>query len=434
MLWPAALALFFVNLILWIGTGFLGIEYSLTRTFFPLLFLLFLVFGTRELVLRVGSVTIDRTNRAFVLLGMILVATVLVSWSANFLQMRLPLEVSLFNLLVPATLALVGLLIWLGPASEATLRRTLGVVLGFAVLNAVLSAGIFTTANLLEIVPAEIFYVNERYPVSLIEIGGDAWVRTPGIFENGGSNGSFLLLTLGLTFAYLFFGPADRRSRRRAWGLRALVLLHIVLIVFTLTRRSLVALVVQLLLVAIIYFSRRRLVRPVLFTGLAFTVVGGTYVALPDVFSMETLSHRFGYWREAFELLGGNGALHVLFGFGVTQSSLDFLSDPGISIVDNSYLDLWMYGGALYFLAAMLWYGALLAVNLRVLRRRAHPHEWLAIFNVLTIATIAVTSLAAVFLGNLSEAFIYVVCLNLSTRYLVVTSPDRVIEQAAACP
>lgn len=434
MLWPAALALLFVNLILWIGSGFLGLDYSLTLTFFPLLFLLLLVLATRKLVLRVGSVTIDRTNRAFVLLGMILVASVLVSWGVNFLRMRLPLEVTIFNLLVPATLALVGLIIWLGPVSEATLRRTLGVVVAFAVLNAALSAGIFTTANLLEVVPAEIFYVNDRYPVSLIEIGGEAWVRTPGIFESGGSNGSFLLLTLGLTLAYLFFGPADRRSRGRTWGLRALVLLHILLLVFTLTRRSLFALVIQLLLVAIIFFSRRRFVRPVLFTGLAFTVVGGTYVAVPDVFSMETVSLRIDYWREALELLGENGALHVLFGFGVTQSSLDFLSSSEISIVDNSFLDLWVYGGALYFLAAMIWYGALLAVNLRVMLRGTHPHEWLAIFNVLTIATIAVTSLAAVFLSNLTEAFIYVVCLNLTTRYLVVTSPDRAIGKAAACP
>lgn len=417
MPWALVTGGFFLAVTLWIATGFLGVGFSLSLVFFPFLFGVAAFYWLHRLVVRRGGLDLELDTSAYLWLALVLLSVTLLTWGTSAIADWLPLHLSLFNLLVPATLALVPVLVWIAPVRGRDLRRLFRVVVGFAALNGLISALIFVGVNLLRLVPTEAFFLNPRYPVILFDIGGRSWVRTPGLFESGGTNGSFLLLTLALTLCYLLLAPGPKRHRGWLWALAGL---QAALVLSTLTRRSMLALSVQLAIVgtAVLFLRRRRFpVAGLLLVGCAG--LGAVYMATPELFGTRTLALRLDFWRTVGGILETSGPIRVLVGFGVTQSGLERLVDPRFPIIDNTFLGLWVYGGFLLLAAHVAYYGPLLYTNLRLAGRAPAEIQWLAAFNVTVFGTGLTISFFSVFLTNVSESFPYVLAFSLVTKYVL---------------
>lgn len=417
MPWALVTGGYFLAVGLWIAAGFLGAGFSLSLVFFPFLFGVVACFWLHRLVVRRAGLAIEPETSAYLWLALLLLSVTLLTWGASAIANWLPLRLSLFNLLVPGTLALIPVLVWMAPVRQRDLRRLFVVVVAFAALNGLVSALTFVIVNLLRLVPTEAFFLNPRYPVILFDMGGQLWVRTPGLFESGGTNGSFLLLTLALTLCYLLLAPGPKRHRGLLWALAAL---QAALVLGTLTRRSMLALAVQLGIVgtAVLFLRRRRFpVAGLLLVGCAG--LGAVYMASPELFGTRTLTLRLDFWRAATGILEVSSPVRTLVGFGVTQSGLERLVDPRFPILDNTFLGLWVYGGLLLLAAHAAYYGLLLHTNLRLAGRGAPRIQWLAAFNLTAFGTGLTVSFFSVFLTNVSESFLYVLAFSLVTKYVL---------------
>lgn len=353
--------------------------------------------------------------RTLVWLALLLLTVTILTWSVNAVSVRVPAAVRLFNLLIPGTLPVLLLAAWSSPVHQRTVRALFRALAFVAAVNAIVSLAIFISVNLTDLLPAELFLLNPRYPVILTEMRGESWVRTPGIFEAGGSNGSFLLLCLALLLSYLLFAPPEEK-RRLLWGA---VALHIVLIALTLTRRSLVGLGFQLLLFGVAGLFLKR--RYGILIGAALLVpplTVGVYLLLPDLFQLRTFLQRVELWEAALGVLGAAGPARSLLGFGVLQASMELAPGFDLTIFDNAFLAMLVYGGAIYVASWFLLLVVLTRMHGRLLRSAAAQHRWMVVASLVLLATAVALGSVSVFVTNITESLPYIVVIGVLTKYL----------------
>jgi hypothetical protein len=269
------------------------------------------------------------------------------------------------------------------------LQRLGKVVLAVAIVNGGVSIATFVLVNVLHVFPKAMFFLNERYPVILFPIGGESWVRVPGIFESGGSNGTFWLITGTLSGAYSLFG-LTRAKRRLLWILLAGI--QGLLIIITLTRRSILALAVASVALAVIAMFQRRRYEYVV---LSLLVVAGTAVAVygaaPELFDARNWFARLAFWERTVNHLMAQSMWRPFVGFGLVQAGLDFLPQlTKFTAVDNAFVGLLFYGGVAYATFVIIALILLFATNVRLLSTTAERWRWLAIANVVMLLNLFV--------------------------------------------
>jgi hypothetical protein len=392
--------------------GFLERDLSLTLTFLPFFYSVLAVTAFRGLVLQGQRIRLSRSASIFVWLSVLMIALALTSGLLNVSLLRLPVSVALFSVAIPVTILMLQLVIWLTPSGAGELRGLLRVLWVVWVIDAFVSMVTFVGVNVAHLLPAQVFWLNQRYVSILFPVAGQLWVRATGIFESGGSNGSFLLILLSLSASYVTF----RAPRRFRLGLWALLAVQTALVFSTLTRRSILGMwtVVMVILVLGALQGRRTWV-PV---GGIVAVSVGSLVLLPSLSSARTLVMRIGFWRAGLERLVYEEPHGLFVGLGVTQSASRFLDQADFALIDNTYLALVTFGGVVFLVLFLAYYVLLLIANLRLLRRIPTEDHWLAAANVAMIANLFVVSIFAVFATNLTEAFPYMLFVNLSTTYV----------------
>jgi len=417
MPWALLAAVFFVDVGIWILTGFLRINYSLSVSFFATFYGLLgitavrLAWSPQKLTQQVEP------NRTFTRLGWIWFWVVLLAWGGNAISSDQPAKATLFNLLIPLSLAAAHLAVWGTPWNDRTwvrLGRVFGIVLGIDMVVSVLTIWL---VNVTQTIPSLAFFLNPRYPVILFPLAGRLMVRTPGIFESGGTNGSFLLLAAGLCASYTLLAPSSRRSKAAA--LAALVGLGL-LVVGTLTRRSIAGLIT---LIAVIGGMSALIKRRYILTSLVFLTaigaVGLVAYVFPSLFEARSLVQRIDFWSENLETLVGTMPWRLFTGYGQLQSSVEFTQTSGLALLDNGALGLLVYGGVLYFLVVVWYYAELFRLNVRLVRSLDAGSRWLAVTNVGLLSAMLVIASFSIFVTNITEAFPLMIGSNLLTRSLL---------------
>src|SRR5579859_4372163 len=236
MPWDLLALFFFVDVVVWIATGFMHVDYSFSLSFFSIFYVALIA-----TIIRARRRHIDGrlpAETVFVRLSWIWLWTVVTMWTIGVATADRSAKGTIFDLLIPVSIALAHLMVWSGEWSERTWRSAIRVVGVVMVCNVVASFLIIWLVNLTSTVPRAVFFLNPHYPVILFKAAGRVLVRTPGIFESGGTNGSFFLLGFAPVLAYLLFGRPSARAR--VWFSLVLLLLAIG-VVATFTRRSLIA-------------------------------------------------------------------------------------------------------------------------------------------------------------------------------------------------
>lgn len=417
MTWALAFAGFFVDVIVWIVTGFLHWDFSLSLTFFPFFFAVVSYAWIRRELRRGRRTVIGREELRLRRISGGLVAWTLIAWTANGILMDMPGSVRMFTLMSPLTIFVAQYVVWTFDVSWADVRRILRVGIWALVLDGAVSIATFVLFNVWRILPTQLFFFNDRYPVILFIVGGQSWVRTPGIFENGGTNGLYLLLFLALTACLLLFGSPRRRTM-----LWAAVAVLVTLVPLTLARRSILSLGVFVLLLGVSVALRRRRFG-LLVAIAAVSVVAGLWFlrAVPDITSSQSLADRFRVWNENLFALYPSNPGHLLVGFGVTQSAFRYLPASRFVFVDNLFLALVLFGGIPYLFGFLAYCAVLLDVNIRA-ARRGKPYEWLALSGAFCLIVMLVNGQFEGFVFNLPEAFPYLTGLSILTRVVICWS------------
>ena len=428
MPWALLELVFFADVAVWILTGFLQVSYSLSATFFAVFYVALAVTiirlaGTRSIPPRHPSTS------PFIALSWFWIAMAGVTWGVNLVTSDASTKGAAFDLLIPLSIALAHLIVWIMPWDRRTWRR---VVLVFAVVlmvDVAVSAATIWLVNVTGRIPGIAFFLNSRYPVILFHLGAHTYVRTPGIFESGGTNGSFLIIAASVSWAYALLAPASLARRSLA---AALTFILSLLVIATLTRRSVLGLLVMLFIIgALAALANRRYALVGLLGAALLGGVGVVVFLMPGYFEANTLSERFDSWSQNLNYIADLAPWRFVTGYGELQSSVDFTRRGPLALLDNGAVGLLVYGGIFYVGLIYWFYWKVLRVHLQIFRTKP-THRWKPAAAVGLLGALFVVSQFSVFFTNVTEAMPCLIGINLFTRHLVEASESEERKVAAA--
>jgi len=418
------LAFLYTNLILSSICGFMSLRYSFTLTFFPAFFItLFLAFFHRVVVLQKVFLFSKKEGKYLCLVAILGVLSLL-SFTLNIERYNFDMSVRLFNLLIPSSIVLLHFTIWATPHRRNDLSYIFSVIFVFFVIDALVSFLTFIGGNILHIIPINVFYNNDELRVTLFTYGSNVLIRTPGIFPTGGGNASFVLVINSFVLCHLLFNYQSTYAKAI---LIILLLITLLLISFTISRRGILILFLDYVLAAFLFaFSKNKLGAYLTFLTSAFMLTFAAlsvYNLFPLAFTSTSLLKRLHFWKQNVFNILGNDIFGLLFGNAITQSSFDFVSSDHFVLIDNGFLSLIIYGGIPLLLIFILLYIYILFPNIRMFSMPASPHiHWLSAFNIMMIFNMFTLSFFSNLIMSVATSFTYYTLINVITKRLVMNS------------
>lgn len=411
------LIVFFIEIIFWIGSGFINKKLSLSLIFYPILFIGILIGFVFELLFAKRKRYWNEFNLFYLLINIIMLIIIVLTWLLNFYMFHFPLKIKLFNLIIPFSVFIIPLVLLISEARDEDFFNLMKLLKIWFWINLIITIIMFFAVNVLEIIPTESFFFNSRYKISLFMIAGKKLLRDPGIFEAGGTNGSFLLLFFNYFLALNFL----KKSKKRF-----ILLIIISLAIFmTLTRRSIVAMFLMISLYFVFTSLKKKnynfYIKPIKLLILIFSLFSIVFIIIyfiPDLFREESLLARFYFWQKNLNELLGRNFYSIFKGYSIIQSALPFLQTDKFVYTDNGFLSLIIYGGIILFLSFLLYYFILFYNNLLAFVKVENDKKWIALFNLFNIITLFFVMLFSNFIFNITESIFYLFVLHEATIYL----------------
>lgn len=418
----AVLWVFFLMIFIWIAFGYLRKDFSLTITFIPFFYFSLILFLSYQLFFKKIQITVNKFELYFFMLHFIILSMIIIAWFMNFNRYNFPISIKLFNFIIPFTVFIMPALIWLFPLNGFNLDQFFKDTRFWFFINILASIFILVVVNIFNLIPESIFYFNPQYNISLYSIAGEKFVRNPGIFESGATNGTFLLIFFNY---YLSQYTIETENKRKSKILFMLILLGI-LIFSTITRRAFIGLGLVLMFYFVLRFIRFKenefYINPfkVIFFISFFLVIGGLLIYfVPDLFDNRSLLERVSFWQKNLNALLGDDLLGLITGFGILQASLPFLNMSKFFIIDNLYLAVIIYGGVFLLLIFLFYFVSLFYLASRYLFDENRFIRRNSLFIILTIIFIFFNSFFASIVFSLVESFFVFIAISLAAKSMM---------------
>lgn len=399
--------------------GFYNKDFSITFSFFPLLYAMLIVAFFKEFIIKKRRFFASHIEKRIVMVNLLIIYLLILSFLINSLLNvnRISTDVLLFNLLIPLSIFLIQLYLWTSLDVKHE-RIVLRVFTGLFLIDIIVSIGLLLCVYVFKVVSPGAFYANNNYQTILFASeGGSPLLRVPGIFSSGATNASFILVFLSLILSRLFF-MKNKRNKKYYFPL---ILVSIGIIFLTYTRRYIVSLFILLI---IIYYlklrtSRKKIPIPVLlvlFTLIVALLVGTIYIEYPALFNPDSLFARFYFWSENYNIMIKNNILHTMFGFYLLQQSLEFQSHFSMYLTDNSFLTIILHSGVITLITIIIYFSVIIKLNLRIFDRIRKEYLWMPAANILILFNLIFSSFFSDIIFNIAEIFFYMVIVILLTR------------------
>jgi len=417
-MWSLVFTLQYICIICWIVINALGTDISLSRTFIPL-FLIVLVVNLFYAFIN-GRIKIFNFKYFFIILTLIIIS--IFTSIINYFRLTSSIDIVLYSFIIPFTLFFCQLAVWILPISDKRVFSVIKVLKFFFIINALITTIFFFLINIFQIIDLDIVWDLSIQNTVLMSIGGYTWYRTPGIFEIGGTNGTFLLMFVAMGISKLYY--SNNRINSSKYSLY--IFLTSTLIFFTLTRRTYLCLISSLIILfSLKNFKNFSISKILLFTLSILVIIIGLFVVninFEGIFSLDSLYDRLQFWYYSINHVIGNNIVNLFIGKNVLQSALNqsIMSIYTNTILDNGFIECIMHAGIIFTLIFIVYIGLLLRDNLKLINLEiSEEFRWIPLFNILMIINMFILMIFSTFIYNLTESFVYLFLINYLTKYLL---------------
>ena len=256
----------------------------------------------------------------------------------------------------------------------------------------------------------------------LMKVAGETWYRTPGIFEIGGSNGTFLLIFLSVSLSKLFYS-----IKFSSYSKYILYILIISILIFcTLTRRTYLCLFISVFLLIILKSFKNPTISKILIFILFLCIMGISIflvnLKFSGLLSLDSFYDRLQFWYMSLNNIIGNDIGNLLIGLNILQSALkhSVMSLYSYSILDNGFIECIMHSGIIFLLLFLTYICFLFKDNLELLNKSINDkYKWIPMANLFLIINMIILMLFSSFLFNLTESFVHLFIINYFTKFSI---------------
>jgi len=416
--WSIIISILYLSIMFWVVGHAFDLNISLSKTFIPLLYLFILI----DLLLRLykRNIFFEKNKYIYLLSSLIILSTI--SAIINFFRTFTQYDIAIFSFVIPFTLLFSQLYLWMMDTSSKQFRKILFSLYIFFVINAIVTVSFFVLINIFRIVDLDLVWNMSIQNTVLMKIAGQTWYRTPGIFEIGGTNGSFLLIFLSIALSKFYYSDKLNKS---SFYLISIFFISL-LIFFTLTRRTYLCMFLSVFLLTFIKsFKNFNISKIFMFTLLFITMIFSVFlinINFEGIFSLDSLYDRFQFWFMSINNIIGDNVINLLIGLNVLQAALkhSIMSLYSYSVLDSGFIESIMYSGIIFTLLLITYFGFLLRDNINFFLKINDDFEykWIPLFNIFMIVNMIVLMLFSPFIFNITESFVYLLVINYSTKFI----------------
>ncbi len=416
-MWPIVFSIQYLCIITWILTSALGLNISLTKTFVPIFFSISIFSLSYNFIKNRLKII---SYKYFTILLLLIVLSVIFP-IINYFRILNDINVVLYSFIIPILILFCQLCVWILPQSDKSINRIMKVLKLVFIINAIFTITFFLLINIFKIIDLDTIWNLSIQNTVLMKIAGQTWYRTPGIFEIGGTNGTFLLIFLSISISKFYY--SDTRLSKSKYSL--FISLISILIFFTLTRRTFLCLFLSLfLLILFKTFKQITFLRLIMFIfslSIMFIGILSISIQFEGIFSLDSFYDRLQFWYMSINNIIGEELINLFIGLGVLQSALNhsIMSIYTYSVLDNGFIEFIMHSGIISTLIFIIYILLLFRDNLKFLNLNLnYKFKWIPLFNILMIINMSILMLFSTFIFNITESFIYLFLINYLTRYV----------------
>ena len=416
-MWPIVFSIQYLCIITWILTSALGLNISLTKTFVPIFFSISIFSLSYNFIKNRLKII---SYKYFTILLLLIVLSVIFP-IINYFRILNDINVVLYSFIIPILILFCQLCVWILPQNDKSINRIMKVLKLVFIINAIFTITFFLLINIFKIIDLDTIWNLSIQNTVLMKIAGQTWYRTPGIFEIGGTNGTFLLIFLSISISKFYY--SDTRLSKSKYSL--FISLISILIFFTLTRRTFLCLFLSLfLLILFKTFKQITFLRLIMFIfslSIMFVGILSISIQFEGIFSLDSFYDRLQFWYMSINNIIGEELINLFIGLGVLQSALNhsIMSIYTYSVLDNGFIEFIMHSGIISTLIFIIYILLLFRDNLKFLNLDLnYKFKWIPLFNILMIINMSILMLFSTFIFNITESFIYLFLINYLTRYV----------------
>ena len=415
-MWSLIILLEYVCIICWIIASALSFDLSLTKTFIPLFFIIAII----NFLYQFRNKNIIINNNKYIKIIILLIVFVSFTSSFNYFRTFKDFDIFLYGFIIPFSLFSMQLFVWLLPVNEKQIKSIFKVLKTFFYINAFITISFFLLINIFKIINLDLVWDLSIQNTVLMKIAGQTWYRTPGIFEIASTNGSFLLIFLSFAFSKLYFSINSYSFNKYL----LYILLIIILIFCTLTRRVYLCLFITTFLFMLFKIIKQPTINRILIFSLniciMFVVILLLNIQFPGLLSLDSFYARLSFWYFSINNIIGENILNLFVGLGVLQSSMEhsIMSLYSYSILDNGFIECIMHSGLLFTLIFIIYLLSLFSDNMKFLKLDSNcEYNWIPLFNIFMLTNMIVLMVFGTFIFSLTESYVYFFLINYFTKY-----------------
>ena len=416
-MWSLIISIQYISIILWIILSALGSDVSLTKTFLPIFF--FIGFINYISHLYNNKLLI---NKKYLVIVVSLIFLSTFSSIINYIRMIKDIDIVLYSFIIPFSLFVCQFLIWQFPTSLIQIKKIINVLKIFFLINAIVTTLFFLLINVYKIIDLDLIWNLSIQNTVLMKIAGETWYRTPGIFEIGGTNGTFLLIFLSMGISKFYYMKKNKILNKYL----IYIFIISILILFTLTRRTYLCLFISIfLLTTLKTFKNPSILKLLIYIlSLALMMLGLFYINLKfhGILSLDSFYERLQFWYMSINNIIGDDIMNLFVGLNILQSALkhSIMSLYTYSILDNGFIECIMHSGIFFTLVFIIYITLLLRDNVKLLSKQVSQElKWIPLFNILMLINMFLLMLFSTFIFNITESFVYFILINYFTKYLL---------------
>ena len=418
-MWSLIFSLQYFCIIVWILTSAIGYNISLTKTFIPIFF--FISFFSLGHYFLKDRLKIMSYKYFLVILILIYISSFFSI--INYFRSIKDINIVLYSFIVPFSLLFCQLIIWILPQSNKNISNIFKVLKVVFFINAIVTTIFFLSINIFEVIDLDTIWHLSIQNTVLMKIAGNTWYRTPGIFEIGGTNGTFLLIFLSLSISKYFYAKTENLKNKYL----IFIILVSILIFFTLTRRTYLCLLLSIfILILIKNFNKITFLKLIIFIISLTSIFISLFIIniqFEGIFSLDSLYDRLQFWYMSINNIIGADLINLFVGLGILQSALNqsIMSIYTYTVLDNGFIECIMHSGIIFTTIFILYILLLFRDNLKFISssKILYEYKWIPLFNILMIINMFVLMIFSTFIFNITESFVYLFLINYLTRFLL---------------
>ena len=424
-MWPLVITFLYLSIILWVIGHAFNLDVSLTKLFVPFFIIVSFINIIKSLYKR--NLTIISNKYLYIIIFLLFTSTF--SSIINYFRFYKDLDIIIYSFLIPFILLLSQLIIWILPTSKKQINKILYTLKIFFIINGIITAAFFIAINIFKIIDLDMVWDLSIQNTVLMKVAGQTWYRTPGIFEIGGTNGTFLLMFLSISLSKFYYSTK--------FSLYSKYLLYIsiisILIFFTLTRRTYLCLFVSIFIFATLKSFKNPTISKLLFFVLLLCSMTLSLFIInlkfSGLFSLDSFYDRLQFWYMSLNNIIGNDIGNLLIGLNILQSALkhSIMSLYSYSILDNGFIECIMHSGIIFLLLFLIYICFLFKDNLELLNNfKDNRYKWIPMTNIFLLINMVILMLFSSFLFNLTESFIYLFLVSYFTKFSIENITDEI--------